>query len=109
MYETECPFCGTEIVWSEKPRLGQTVYCRACNSKSKVSSVSPFELDDAVWEKNSWKGHRDKKMHVRPGKNGYSDFEEDNEEEFDPDEPTHRIRRKRTARLKQQAKKHNYR
>jgi hypothetical protein len=105
MYETDCPFCGAEIGWPELPRLRQTVYCIACKGRSRVSSVSPLELDFAIWEQDTRKGRGAKKIRIRTGKNGHEDFEE--EEESDLDEPTHRFRGKRSTRLKRRSKNRN--
>ena len=43
-----CPDCDEEVIFATKPRLGQIVYCQACDARLEVVEVDPLELDWAL-------------------------------------------------------------
>lgn len=45
-----CPDCDSEIYFSKRPALGQTVICKECNAHLEVVETDPIELDWALEE-----------------------------------------------------------
>lgn len=46
----ECPDCAAEIVFSDRPKLADTVTCPECSTLLEVVSVNPLELEWAFEE-----------------------------------------------------------
>lgn len=40
-----CPDCNSEIYFSKRPALGQTVTCKECSAHLEVVETNPIELD----------------------------------------------------------------
>jgi lysine biosynthesis protein LysW len=44
MSKTDCPSCDA-VVSVNKPRIGDMVTCRECDTKLEIISTDPFEVD----------------------------------------------------------------
>jgi transposase-like protein len=44
-FTTDCPECGSPVVFKSMPRLGQPVRCIDCRSDLEVISTRPLEVD----------------------------------------------------------------
>ncbi len=82
-YQSDCPFCGEEIGWSQKPQLRKRVICAACKSMSELVSISPLELDEPSWFETRKGGSSDRKMRQSREKGHLVFIEND---EWDEDE-----------------------
>jgi lysine biosynthesis protein LysW len=53
-----CPECNGKVTLKKRPRLGQVVTCRHCDTRLEVIEVMPLELDWA-FEDSSYEDERD--------------------------------------------------
>jgi lysine biosynthesis protein LysW len=53
MSKTYCPSCDA-VVSVDKPRLGDMVICRECDTKLEIISTDPFELDFPLDYDDDW-------------------------------------------------------
>jgi lysine biosynthesis protein LysW len=95
MKSTECPYCGVEIGWSEKPKLNQIVSCYVCKGRSNVTSVEPVELDEINWDYTETTNQVNRKR-VRSAKVSFEEYADD--EDLEPVNQFRRTKGKRPSR-----------
>lgn len=77
-----CPDCGQKIVIGPKPKKGQWVSCPHCNADLEIISISPLELDWAMYDEDEdfdedfWDDDDD----------DWDDWDDDDDEDEDYDE-----------------------
>jgi alpha-aminoadipate carrier protein LysW len=75
MKKVTCPSCGENVNVSDKPKMGQRVVCKECDTELEVVWLDPLELD---WPMDEYERDDDD--------DSFEDMDDYDEEEFEEDE-----------------------
>lgn len=77
MASANCPDCNQKINLGQKPKKGQLLTCPFCNTDLEILSLSPLELDYALYDDYDDEDWDDDE---------FDDMDDWDDEEFDEDE-----------------------